>query len=258
MSLLRLQKGWFSWLSPATAVLLIAAMITWVVTIVQSRAMGVMPGSMGMSAIAFVLMWTTMMAAMMLPSVIPLASRYVGLITTNRLVGVTSFALGYLVMWSGAGILAYGLSLLTGTIAAGNRTAAVAIAASTFLACGIYQFTPVKQKCLTQCRAPISLLLEYGSWRGRTRHFRVGMHHGFFCLGCCAMLMVLLFVFGVMNIGAMVFLTTVIAVEKIWGTSKTFSYLVGIICFGLSIAVIWFPQLAQGLIPAAAMMNMGG
>lgn len=258
MRLLQQRKGWLNWLSPATAVLLIAALITWVYTIIQSRAMGAIPGTMGMSPIAYILMWTAMMAAMMLPSVIPLASRYIDLIATNRLVGVTTFILGYLSVWAGAGVLAYGLSWLTGTIAVGNRTIAVTIAAITFLACGLYQFTAVKQKCLSQCRAPFSLLLQYSSWQGPTRHLRVGLHHGFFCLGCCAMLMALMFVFGVMNIGAMIILTLVVAVEKVWGANNTFPRLVGVACFGLAIAVIWSPQLAPGMIPSMTMLNMGG
>lgn len=256
--MLQARNGWLNRLAPATAVLLIAALITWVYTIMQSRAMGAMPGTMGMSLIAYILMWTVMMAAMMLPSVVPLASGYVGLIETNRLVGVTTFALGYLSVWAGTGVLAYGLSRLTGTIAAGNRTIAVTIAAITFGACGIYQFTAVKQKCLTLCRAPFSLLLQYSSWQGATRHLRVGFHHGFFCLGCCAMLMALMFVFGVMNIGAMIILMLVVAVEKVWGSNDTFPRVVGVACFGLAIAVIWFPQLAPGMIPSMTMMNMGG
>lgn len=249
MSLSHQRNEWLSWFSPATAVLLIASMLTWVYTITRARAMGAMPGTMGITPTAYVLMWAAMMAAMMLPSVVPLASRYARLIPTRRVIGITTFALGYLSVWAGSGIIAYGLSSLTGTIASGNRTIAIAIAATTFLACGIYQFTGIKQKCLDQCRTPFSLLLQYSTWQGATRHFRVGVHHGIYCLGCCAMLMALMFVFGVMNIGAMILLTLVIAVEKIWGTNNTFPRLVGVACFGLAIAVIWFPQLAPGMLP---------
>jgi predicted metal-binding membrane protein len=213
---------------------------------------------MGMSLIAYILMWTVMMGAMMLPSIAPLASRYVGLIETNWLAGAIAFTLGYLGVWAGTGVLAYGLSWLTGTIATGNQAIAVTIAAITFAACGLYQFSSVKQKCLDQCRAPFSLLLEYSSWQGPARHLRVGFHHGFFCLGCCAMLMVLMFVFGVMNIGAMMILTLVVAAEKVWGANYTFPRLVGVACFGLALAVLWFPQLAPGMIPSMTMINMGG
>lgn len=72
------------------------------------------------------------------------------------------------------------------------------------------------------------------------------------------MLMALMFVFGVMNIGAMIILTVVVAVEKVWGENNTFPRLVGVACFGLAIAVIWFPQLAPGMIPSMTMLNMGG
>lgn len=212
--------------------------------------MRTMPGTMGLSMTGYILMWVVMMGAMMLPSIAPLASRYVGLIETNWLVGALTFSLGYLAVWAGIGLLAYGLSWLTGTIAAGNQTVGVTFAAATFAACGLYQFSSVKNKCLDKCRAPFSLLLEYGSWRGPARHLRVGLHHGIFCLGCCVMLMALMFVFGVMNIWAMMILMLVVAVEKVWGENNAFPRFVGVACFALALAVLWFPQLAPGMVPS--------
>jgi len=68
--------------------------------------------------------------------------------------------------------------------------------------------------------------------------------------------MLLLFAFGVMNIGMMAFVTIVVAVEKLWTQGRWFSYAIGIICLALAIAVIWFPELAPGLTSCADMMNM--
>ncbi len=251
-----IRKEWPIGITRLTAILLLVAVAAWIVTILQARLMGVMPGTMGMSLIAFVVMWTSMMAAMMLPSVAPLATRYINMIQSYRLLGLIAFALGYLFVWSILGVLAFSLSWFTGKIAIWNRTAALTVAVVTYAACGIYQFTPIKNRCLAQCRAPFSLLLEYASWRGPFRHLRVGLHHGFFCLGCCTLLMALLFVFGVMNIGAMLVLTLVIATEKIWTKGETFSRVVGLACFALAVAVIWFPELAPGLLTGSGMSIM--
>jgi len=239
-----------------TTILLALAVAVWVATVLQSRSMGAMPGTMAMPFIAFVMMWTSMMAAMMLPSVTPLATRYVRMIRSQRSFGLMAFASGYLAVWATSGILAFGLAWLAGRIANWNHTAALATAIVTYTACGIYQLTPLKDKCLAQCRAPFSLLLEYASWRGPFRHFRVGCHHGFFCLGCCWLLMALMFVFGVMNIGAMLALTLVVAIEKVWTRGNAFSRIVGLVCLGLAVAVILFPELAPGLLTGPGGMNM--
>ena len=241
-----------------TSILLVLAVIAWIATVLQSHSMALMPGTMGMSLITFVTMWTSMMAAMMLPSVTPLATRYIRMIQSQRLVGLIAFAMGYMTVWAASGILAFGLAWLTGRIANWNYTAALIAAVATYAACGIYQLTPLKNKCLSQCRAPFFLLLEYASWRGPLRHLRVGWHHGFFCLGCCSLLMALMFVFGVMNIGAMLVLTLVIVIEKVWTTGDTFPRAVGLVCLGLAVAVIWFPELAPGLLVGPGLMNMTG
>ena len=73
-----------------------------------------------------------------------------------------------------------------------------------FAAAGLYQLTPLKDLCLSHCRSPLGLLLHYGSYRGKARDLRVGVHHGGYCLGCCWALMVILIAVGVMNIAAMV------------------------------------------------------
>ena len=90
--------------------------------------------------------------------------------------------------------------------AGGHPPAATALAVTIFVACGIYQLTPLKDRCLARCRSPLGLLLKFGSYRGRTRDLRVGLYHGGFCLACCWALMALLVAFGLMNIMAMVVL----------------------------------------------------
>ena len=85
-----------------------------------------------------------------------------------------------------------------------------------FAACGMYQLSRLKDRCLAHCRSPLALLLHYGSYQGRFRDLRAGAHHGGYCLGCCWGLMVILIAVGVMNVAAMVGLAALVLVEKTW------------------------------------------
>ncbi|HLY30738.1 MAG TPA: DUF2182 domain-containing protein, partial [Ktedonobacterales bacterium] len=163
---------------------------------------------------------------------------------------------GYLGVWIATGVLAFVLGWLAGRIAASGEVAATATAAAIFAFGGIYQFTPLKDRCLTRCRVPIALLLRYASWRGATRHLRVGAHHGAYCLGCCWFLMLLMLAFGVMNIGAMLLLAAVVTLEKVWTHGFLLTRLVGVTCCVLVVAVLWAPGLAPGLILPANGMPM--
>jgi predicted metal-binding membrane protein len=236
-----------------SSVLSLGAIGAWMIMVLQAWIMGNMPGTMGMSPAAFVAMWALMMVAMMLPSVIPFATRYTRMIDTHQWLGLVTFIAGYLGVWMASGIVAYFLAWLSGRLASGSPTLAAIAAVAMYAACGFYQLSALKYTCLAKCRAPFSLLLAHASWRGRLRHLRVGAHHGVFCLGCCWALMLVMIPSGLMNLGAMLILTMVIAVEKIWVTNITFSRVVGLACFVLAIAVIWFPQLAPGLIPHPGM-----
>ena len=237
-----------SWLTPTSGVVFTVAATAWAVTVRQARSMEEMPGAMGTSLPSFIAMWSLMMAAMMLPSVTPLASRYTKMIHSQKWFGLTSFATGYLVVWGASGGVAFMLAWsLVELVVLNNVAVAKLVAATTFATCGVYQPSSIKYRCLAKCRAPFSLLLEYASWRGTLRHFRVGAHHGAYCLGCCWALMVLMFVFGVMNIGAMLILSVVIAIEKTWTTNEAFPRAVGWGCLALAVAVAWFPALYSGL-----------
>jgi predicted metal-binding membrane protein len=243
------------WLAkPETSALLFLAAAAWAATIVVARGMTTMTGTMGLRVGAFVAVWTLMMAAMMLPSVAPLASLYARSITANRAVRVSSLIVGYLVIWAAAGVPAYGLAWLTSWLGAHHPLAAHSLAVAIFAGCGLYQLTSLKDRCLSHCRTPFGLLLRYGSFRGRTRDARVGLHHGAYCLGCCWALMVILIAVGVMNIAAMVALAVVILAEKVSPRGEVIARLAGVASLGLAIAIIWLPWLAPGLQTAHPMM----
>ncbi len=235
-------------------VLLILAAIAWVGTLWVARGMAGMTGTMGLSLAAFVPVWTLMMAAMMLPSVSPTASLYAKTVRANRTIRVTGLVAGYLVVWAAAGLPAYGLARLAGWLTGQHPGAAHAGAVAVFAVCGAYQLTSLKDRCLAHCRSPLGLLLHYGSFRGRFRDLRVGVHHGAYCLACCWSLMVVLIAVGVMNIAAMVGLAVLVLVEKTWRWGPLAGRLAGVGVLALAIATIWLPWLAPGL-HAVPMMN---
>jgi predicted metal-binding membrane protein len=180
------------------------------------------------------LMWAIMMMAMMLPSAAPailLAAALMRQRGGGRVFGPTGlFALGYLEIWFGfslfATVLQWGLDrvgLLSEDMAVGGP----ALAGLLLIAAGLYQWTPLKQTCLVQCRSPFQHLVKY--WRqGAFGPMLAGARHGVFCLGCCWMLMALLFVGGLMNVlwvAALAFLTLI---EKLLPIGPRISRLGGI------------------------------
>jgi predicted metal-binding membrane protein len=162
--------------APYLIVLLIASSFAWLWTFDQARSMGNMPGTMGMSVAAFLVMWGFMMTAMMLPSAAPTAALYSRTIVSDRYRRLGAFAAGYLLVWTATGVPAYVLAWLA-DVAVG-RSLGIALAAGIFVANGAYQLTPLKYACLSHCRTPMGSVFEYASWHGRLRDLRVGLHHG--------------------------------------------------------------------------------
>jgi predicted metal-binding membrane protein len=166
------------------------------------------------------LMWAVMMAAMMLPSALPLLLLYD---TAQRTRGqgtsghVYAMAAGYLLVWAFFSIGATALQRLLSTLLVVNpmmempgRTAI----GVTLLLAGGYQWTPWKTVCLHQCRSPLAFVTQ--RWRrGAAGALRMGTEHGAYCLGCCWALMLLLFAGGVMNLTVIVGLTIIVLVEKL-------------------------------------------
>jgi predicted metal-binding membrane protein len=179
-------------------------------------------------------------------------------IRSQRALRLAGFTGGYLLAWAGAGVPAFLLTALVAGLVDDHPAWATAIAVAVFAACGVYQLTPLKTRCLKHCRSPLSLLLHYGSYRGRLRDVRAGAHHGAWCLGCCWSLMALFVVVGVMNLAAMVVLAVVVLAEKLWAHGELLARVVGVAALALAVAVIWVPALAPGLHQTSTMMGMAG
>ncbi len=226
--------------------LLLLAAGAWIVTITWAREMGGMPGTMGMGMVPFVAMWTFMMAAMMLPSASPLVGIYMRTLQIQRYRQLALFVAGYVLVWSLSGVPAFGLAWIADRVAADQPGWATGAAVAIFATCGLYQLTPLKDRCLHHCRTPLGHFLHYGSYRGVFRNLRAGSHHGMFCLGCCWSLMLLMVAFGMMNLVAMVGLASVVALEKQWSHGEKLAKAAGVISLALAVAVVFFPELAPG------------
>jgi predicted metal-binding membrane protein len=235
-------------LTPQAAVLLVAAAIAWVAIITWSRQGASMSGTMGLALPAFLVAWTAMMAAMMLPSVAPVASLYARSVSGRRALRLSLFTAGYLIVWASAGVIAFALGSFIAGLAEGDPRLGTAAGAAAYLGCGLYQLSPLKYRCLAHCRSPLSLFFRYSSYQGPLRDLRVGAHHGAYCLGCCWGLMVVLLALGAMSIVPMLILATVVITEKLWSKGEAFSRLVGVACLGLAVATFWIPGLAPGFI----------
>ena len=237
------------------ALLLILAAGAWAATLALARGIAGMTGTMGLGLAAFVPVWTLMMAAMMLPSVTPTALLYAKAFRDNRAVRTAGLVGGYLAVWAAAGLPAYGLAWLAGWLTGMHPGAGHVVAVAVFASCGVYQLNGLKDRCLAHCRSPLGLLLHYGSYRGRLRDLRVGVHHGAYCLGCCWALMAILIAVGVMNVAAMVGLAALVLIEKVWRWGPAAGRLAGVVALALAVATIWLPWLAPGLHVAPSMMH---
>jgi len=243
-------------LTRPASVLLVVAAGGWLAVVAVARGMGAMPGTMGLSFGVFVGVWSLMMTAMMLPTIAPFAALYTRALTGHRPRRIAELATGYLLVWTFAAGPAYALAWLAGELA-GTRPAARVMAAAIFAACGIYQLTPVKDRCLAKCRSPLGFVLKYGSYRGRLRDLRVGMNHGAYCLACCWALMAILIAAGLMNLAVMVALAAVVLAEKTWRWGPGLSRAVGVAALILAVAVVFWPSLVAGLYQAPGMPGGG-
>jgi predicted metal-binding membrane protein len=207
---------------------------------------------MGLALLPFLGLWVVMMAAMMLPSVAPVAVLWTRLISgasigAGRVVRMSLFLTGYLLTWAAVGVVAFTALAGTGRLLTASPVAAKPLGVAIFITAGIYQLTPWKDWCLRRCRSPIGALMYYLGFKGRSRDVRVGLHHGATCAGCCWGLMILLIAVGVMNVAVTASLAVVILVEKLWRYGKPFGQAVGVALVAIGLLAIWFPWLLPGL-----------
>jgi predicted metal-binding membrane protein len=203
--------------------LLALAAVAWGVLIWQSQMMDDenMGLTMGMSAPLFIALWAAMMVAIMFPTAAPLILTFAAVQKDRQTRGQVYvptwlFVASYIVLWSAAGLLAYGIARAGDSLAAHSMWLmdnAGRIGGGLLIVAGLYQLSPLKNLCLSKCRSPMSFVLT--RWRdGAAGAVRMGLDHGAYCLGCCWLLFVILFPLGMMNVAAMALITVVIFGEK--------------------------------------------
>jgi predicted metal-binding membrane protein len=242
------------------------ALLAWLVTDNRMGGMDSTPGMELGTLGFFVGVWVAMMAAMMFPSVSPTVLMYDRLRNGHRARGrgapadaTALFVAGYLLVWSAAGLAAYGLFELGRAIDPAFLAwdeAGRYVTGGVIVAAAVYQLTPLKQACLVKCRSPMMFLAE--RWRhGRLGALELGTRHGAWCLGCCWALMAALFAVGVMSLGWMALIAAFIAGEKLlpWPAAATKTVALLLLVLGLGVA--FFPGEVPGFSEPGGAMNDG-
>ena len=169
---------------------------------------------------AAIAMWFVMMVAMMIPAAAPtiLLFARVHRHSSPSAPPTSAFLAGYLACWLGFSIVA---AMLQAALQHGGQMVPMlgmlrspAAGAAVLIAAGLYQWTPAKDACLAECRSPGGFLARHFR-PGAAGAFRLGLIHGAYCVGCCWLLMALLFVAGVMNLALIAALTMLVAAEKL-------------------------------------------
>jgi predicted metal-binding membrane protein len=201
-------------------------------------------GPLPIEAALFSLGWALMIVAMMLPSSIPLVLTFGALVRRRRAPGrlVLLLLVGYLVIWTGFGLGAWILD--RGIHAAVDAIPWLAehpqvILGSTLLIAGLWQFSPIRDRCLDECRSPLGFVAN--RWRGtseRREAFAMGIAHGAFCVGCCWSLMLVMFGVGLGSVVAMLGLGALTALEKNLPSGRRLTHPLGVLLILAALYVV--------------------
>lgn len=185
------------------------------------------------------IMWSVMMVAMMTPSAVPMILIFA---RANRqrhsdqaLSSATMvFFLGYLIVWilfsAGATLVQWGLHSAT-LLSPKTISVSPFLGGILLILAGAYQFTPLKDSCLSHCRTPLGFLMT--EWReGAKGALIMGLRHGIYCVGCCWLLMTLLFAAGLMNLLWVALIAGYVLVEKVVPAGKWLSKAIGLLMIG--------------------------
>jgi predicted metal-binding membrane protein len=238
-------------------VLVTMAMMAWVSVylLMSMGGMSVAGAMVGMfvspdigSLFLFLLVWIVGMVAMMFPAMIPVTSMYRATIAKSNersMIGSLLFLSGYLSMYLMLGLIAYLAVLLVFAIVStlpflfSYATFAVGIV---LIATGLWQLTPFKNACLKHCVSPLGFFLTHAK-EGYRGAMRMGAEHGFYCVGCCYLYMIVMFVVAGMSLPAMALLTIMITLEKaLLKGARWFNWLVATIFIVLGFVVWMLPN----------------
>ena len=206
----------------------------------------------GPALVLFVVSWQVMVAAMMLPSSLPLVRMYAtaSARAPDRGRALAAFLGAYAVVWSVFGLIAFGGDAgLHAAVAASPWLAAHdwAIAPSVLLLAGAFQFTSLKDACLRACRHPASFLQRHYR-RGPKGGFMLGARHGLFCVGCCWALMLVMFAAGAASLIWMAALTALMVHEKTRPSGAQTVPLTGVVLLAAGSTLMLWAAYANGVV----------
>jgi predicted metal-binding membrane protein len=182
-------------------------------------------------------MWAVMMVGMMLPSAAPMILLYAQVgrraASAGKPLAPTGwFAAGYVAVWIGFAMVATAAQVVlerAAVLTPAMQGASSVLGGIVLIATGLYQWTPLKESCLTQCRSPLHFIQQHGGFRHDAHgSFTIGAKHGGYCVGCCWALMGLLFVGGVMNVLWIAGLSTLVLLEKVLAVGRGLSRIAGL------------------------------
>jgi predicted metal-binding membrane protein len=239
------------------AALIALAALAWAATAARMDGMDMGPATNLGTLSFYVGVWVLMMAAMMFPSISPMVRTY-ALVQRSRYLrrglgeptaAIVAFVAGYILTWVAFGLIAYATLTLLRALdveAVSWDGAGPYLAGGVILAAAVYQLTPLKDACLSRCRGPLDFLTE--RWRdGVGGALLLGLEHGAWCVGCCWALMAALFALGVMSVAWMVFIATLIAIEKLLPRKRLANRGIAVMLGVLGLAVAFAPGSVPGL-----------
>jgi predicted metal-binding membrane protein len=189
------------------------------------------------------LMWAVMMVAMMVPSAAPMVMTYARIANARSgrsTLRVTSFVLGYIAIWTlfSAAATAIQIALAHWSLISNALVTTPLVSAAILAVAGIYQLTPLKEACLGRCQSPIGFFMTH--WHeGNAGALRMGFEHGAFCVGCCWMLMAVLFVVGVMNLAWVAAITGFVLLEKATPWGRAIAYVSGVVLIVAALILVF-------------------
>ena len=233
--------------------------LAWAYLVYLARDMGGMDQGMMMAQMRswtiadfgfMFLMWAVMMVGMMVPTAAPMVLLFA--VNSRRLreqqqpyVPTAVFLSGYVVVWSGFAVAAtagnWALHVNDLLSSMMGESASAYLGGGLLIAAGLFQLSPLKYVCLKHCRSPLSFLTN--DWReGSWGAFNMGLRHGAFCVGCCWILMGLLFVLGIMNLIWIAVLAAFVLLEKVAPAGQYVGMTAGVLL------IIWGVLLITGVI----------
>jgi predicted metal-binding membrane protein len=248
---------------------------SWIMSVNQPDMMNIMisynPYLIGL----FTASWTAGMAAMMFPAIVPMVLLYNKLLSNEHSISsgrtlqskfsrikMILFVVMYLVVWAltGVGLLLAWSVPMNYVVMSTDANNIGIIFGSILIISGIYQFTPLKNKCIGYCESPLSFFMRRWS-NGVTGALKMGIFHGLYCLGCCWPYFLIMVALGWMNISWMALFAAIIFGEKIWSRGIWIARSVGIVLILLGISsslgmVVIYDNMMRMNAPAADKMVM--